>query len=418
MSDHGWQHSLLQGMGTRAEVFAELHPRAYLFFMAVFALLGYGCLLLFPLLALAGLVGVCRALVSVPDIHWLSMLAWMLVAGFSGLTSYRLFQFRCPLPAGVVLERQQAPSLFQLLDDMCAHYACPRIDRVLLTDGYAIDVVDTPEQALPIRPTRSLLIGISLLQCLSMTRFQCALARRLGQSSRRNNHLLNWLYALRSIWTCYGETACGADPAYLPVRTLFALYAPLYTVLGTVAARLDELQADSYAMELFNDEDVLDAITTDAVHRLFLRERYWPAIRKLREQGAGIDASAWTRIPMVLKAGLHAGNISRHIEQAMTAEQHWDDPWPSLVRRIENIGHAEACMNPDTQEPAACTYLNIPMSKLEAALADLPPPMPVSQPWSAGMDVLRQRVQSARHGLRLRLKNLLRPHGQVGEVKH
>jgi hypothetical protein len=419
MSVHGWQYSILQGIGARIEILAELYPRLYLLFMAVFALLGYACLLLFPLLALAGVAGTYQALAAFPGGAWLPLLAWLLVASSCGLVSYRLFQFRPSLPAGVVLDRSQAPALFQLVEDTRAHYAGPGIDHIVVTGEYQLDIVNTPVSALPVWSTRSLLVGLPLLQCLSTTRFQCALARRLGQHSGRTNRLLNWLYTLRSTWPRYREPAAGIDPAYLPVCAVFSLYAPLYTVLSTVAARLDELQADSYAMELFSDEDVLDTVTTDAVYRLYLREKYWPAIRKLHEQDAMALTNIAAHMATVLNAGLQSGNIVQWIEQAMAAEQQWDDPWPLLVRRLENIGHVQACMSTGRIEPAAAGYLATIRPKLEAALADLPPPLSLQvQSWPARLDGLRQRVQSATHGLLRRLKNMPYPGEHMDRGMH
>jgi hypothetical protein len=340
------------------------------------------------------------------------------VAGACGMVSYRLFQFRPSLPAGVVIDRQQAPALYQLVAETSAHYDGPRIERIVVTGEYQLDIATTPVSALPLWSTRNLVIGLPLLQCLSMTRFQCSLARRLGQYSGRSNRLLNWLYELRSIWAGYREPALAANPACLPVHALFSVYAPLYTVLSTVAARLDELQADSYAMELFSDEDVLDAVTTDVVYRLFLREKYWPAIRKLREQDATVVSNINDRMAAVLNIGLHAGNIAGWVEQAMLAEQQWDDPWPSLVRRIENIGHAQASMITEVIEPAADSYLDTARPKLEAALeAPLPPKFPQLQSWSADTDGLRRTVQLVMHTLLLRLKSMLHPREHAGEVK-
>jgi len=190
-------------------------------------------------------------------------------------------------------------------------------------------------------------------------------------------------------------------------------------VFSTVAARLDELQADTYAMELFCDEDVLDAVTTDAVYRLFLREAYWPAIRKLREQDEAAVTNTHARMSTVLHAGLQDGNIARWLEQAMSAEQRWDDPRPLLLRRIENIGHDRARMYTDKDEPAAEGYLAISRSELETALADLQPQQPPQmQLWSEGIAVLRKTMQSAAHGLLLRLKNIPYPGGHMDRSTH
>ena len=419
MSDHEWWHSILQGIGVRTEVFAELHPRPYLWFMVVFALLGYACLLLFPLLVLAGIAGICRALAASPGVAWQSLLAWLLVTVTCGLVSYRLFRFRPCLPAGAALSRQQAPALFQLVEETGAHYPGHGIDRIVITDGYQLDIVKTPVLAIPVWSTRTLLVGLPLLQCLSMPRFKCLLARRLGQFSGRSNRLLNWLYSLRSIWPVYRETTPRTPPACLPVRALFSIYAPLYTAISTAAARLDELQADSYAMELFSDEDVLEAVTTDAVHRLFLRESYWPAIRKLSEKDVAVATNTHARMAAVMRTGLHGANFSRWVGKAMSAEQQWDDPWPSLVRRLENIGHAQAGMITGTGEPTADARLDISRSQIEAAFTATPS-LQVLQPppWQAATDTLRRTCQAARHALQLRFKSLVHPGQHAGEAEH
>ena len=89
MSDREKQYPVLRDIGTHIGALAEHYPRSYLWFMAVVALLGYACLLLFPLLVLAGMAGMYRALVAAPDIVWPALLTWLLVTGISGLASKR-----------------------------------------------------------------------------------------------------------------------------------------------------------------------------------------------------------------------------------------------------------------------------------------------------------------------------------------
>jgi hypothetical protein len=410
MSDTGWQQSILQGIGTRIEVFAELYPRTYLLFTSVFAVAGYACLLLFPLLVLAGVVGMYQSLTGYPAVAWLQLLGWLLVAGFSGLASYRIFRFSPALPAGIVLERQQAPSLFELVDDTVAHYGHPGIDRIVMTGAYQLDIVNTPRSALPLWSTRSVVIGLPLMQCLSTQRFSCLLARRLGQSSKRTNPLVNWLYGLREIWPRYLTPAVRTDLGCLLLSRIFSIYAPLYTTLSTAAARVDELHADSYAMELFSDEEVLDAITTDTVYRLFLREKYWPAIRKLGAQDAVAVTKIHTGMVTVLHAGLQQHNIGQWVEKAMSMEQQADDPWPLLARRLDNIGHAYARMDANGTESAIAAYLASVRGDLEAALEDIPPPeYPRIQPWSVRLAGLQQKALPVINSLLRRLKHTPQP---------
>lgn len=401
MSNPGWQQLVLQGIGRWVEVMAELFPRAYLLLTAVFAVTGYVCLLLFPVLVLTSVAGLYQSLTQFPYVSWLQLLAWTIMVGSCGLVSYRIIQFRPLLPAGVVLEREQSFALFQLVKDTAAEYACPAIDRIVITGAYQLDIVKTPCSALPVGSTHSLVIGLPLMQCLSMERFSCLLARRLGQFSKRTNPLLNWLFELREIWPHYRLPDVGTDFGFLPVHGFFSLYAPLYKAVSTPAARLDELQADSYAMDLYCDEEVVDTITTDTVYRLFLREKYLPAIRKLGAQQAAAITKTNTGMMKVLHAGLQADNIGQWIEKAMSMEQPWDDPEPLLARRLYNLGHTHAHMDTHMTESAARDYLGVLRPDLKAALEGMPPPeYPRVPPWSVQIAGLKRKVQSAIHGWR------------------
>jgi len=104
MSGHGWQQSVLKGVGTRIEFLAEIYPRVYLMLTTIFALAGYAILALFPLLALLGVAGMYHAFFNPLYTAWSPMLGWALVTVCAGLVTYRLARFRPALPAGVVHE--------------------------------------------------------------------------------------------------------------------------------------------------------------------------------------------------------------------------------------------------------------------------------------------------------------------------
>lgn len=419
MSATGWQESVLRGIGASSTALAELYPRLYLVLATLFALAGYACLLLFPGLAVAGLAGVYRTLGASPGIAWLALPVWLAAAVAGGFVSYGLFRLRPALPGGFELRRGQAPALFNFVADSAAHFDGPTVERIVVTGDYRLELVATPRRALLPGTVHTLLIGLPLLQCLSTTRFDCLLARRLGQFSRRANPLLNRLFALRAVWSAYQVPAAAADPACRPLHWLFTRYAPLYDAFSTPAARLDELQADSYAMELFSDEEVLDAITADCVIRVFLRERYWPAIRKLGARVAADITKSHVGMVAVLRAGVQADNIDHWIETAMSMEQDWDDTWPLLARRLDNIGHAQACMEPGLGESAAAAYLAVSKTEIESGLEDPPVPvMPRPQPLLQRLAGLQRRAERFLRGLMAHGKLPPRAQDQADGLRH
>jgi hypothetical protein len=300
---------------------AESAPRVYLLLASLFAIAGYAYLLLFPWLVLVSGLGIYDALFNSQAVIWSHALIWLIIATLSGLVTCRGIQIKPVLPAGLELEKPKATGIFHMLEELSRHYRQPAIDRIVITGDYELQIVKSPLWALPMGSTNTLVIGLPLMQSLSPVQFRCAVARRLGQFSKRYNLTGNWLTQLRDIWPQYCVRAEFAGFGYQPIQWFFSIYAPLYDVITVSAARIDELAADRYAMELFSDEELLETITTEAVCRLYLEEKYWPVIRKI------------------------------------------------TARRIENIGHTQARMNTLAEKSAATVYLGKVIGDLDSMRA-------------------------------------------------
>jgi len=368
MPARGGRESLLRPIVMRLQSLADTRPRAYLLLAAGFVSIGYCCLLVFPWLVFAGGSGIHAAVSDSRAVAWIPVLLWSVVAAVSALASYRIIRFRPALPSGIPLDRAAVPALFQLVAEQCRHYRRIRIDRIVLTGDFAIDILKTPVCALPVWSTSTLIIGLPLIRCLSVDRFQCLLARRLGQCSKRYNRLENWLNQLRDSWPLYCDRANDPGFGFQPVRWLFRGYAPLYNALTVPAARLDELAADGYAMELYSDEQVLDAITTEMVCRTYLAEKYWPVIHTLPASRQRVIGRLHTCMVSVLRAGLRDDRDEQWLAQTLSAEPRWDDPLPALATRVDNIGHRQPCMGTLEFESAARAYLGTLTDRLPGTL--------------------------------------------------
>jgi hypothetical protein len=368
MSETGWRLSLLRRIGTGVESLAATSPRGYLLVATASALAGYGWLLLFPWLVLAGVSGGYDALTGHAAVAWFDLFIWSAVAAGSALVTYRLARFRPALPAGIVIDRKKAAALFELVDELRRHYRRPVIDRLVITGAFELELVKTPRWALPVWSMNSLVIGLPLMQSLSVAQFRCALARRLGQFSKRHNPLGNWLYQLRRVWPQYALATGVAGPGYQPVGWFFSMFAPLYDVVSLPAARLDELAADSYAMEVCSDEEVLDTITTETVCRLYLEEKYWPTYRKLSARVREVLPKPHAGMAPVLRAGLQGDGGTEWLMKAMDLEPRPDESLPSLANRVENIGYVKTRMRGMAAEPAATVCLGTAIEALDAAL--------------------------------------------------
>jgi hypothetical protein len=351
-----WRGHVLGAFAELSRSLALSRPRLYLLVAAVLALAGYAWLLLFPWLVFRSGQGLYAAIAGSHGIAWTALLFWTLAGAGAMLVCYRLYRLRFALPAGTALDRAKHPALFELVADLSRQYDGSRIDRIVLTGDFAIDIVRTPRFALPLGATHTLLIGRPLLQCLSEIQFRCALARRLGQFSMRYNLLENWLYRLRDVWPQYCRRV-RRDIGYQPVAWFFCVYAPLYRAVTAPAAELDELAADKYAMELFSDEEVLDTITTLMVCNHYLREKYWPVVRKYAARNRRLRERLHSGMATVLHAGLQDEAANTWLAKTLAAVERCGDPVPSLARRIDNIGFSATRMSPLAAQTAAAAYL-------------------------------------------------------------
>ena len=373
MSETGWRQSLLQRIGTGIETLSERYPHGYLVMTTTLALAGYGWLLLFPWLVLVGLSKGYEAVTGQPAIVWMHVLIWSAVTAGSALVTWRIARFRPALPAGSVLDRNKAPALFDLIDELAGHYRRPVIHRVVITEAFELELVKTPQWALPVWSVNSLIIGLPLIRSLSPVQFRCMLARRLGQFSKRYNPLENWLTQLRRIWPHYSTATGGAGPGLQPVRWFFSIFVPLYELVSLPVARLDELAADSYAMEVCSGEEVLDTITVETVSRCYLEEKYWPVYRQLSAPVREAMPKPHAGMATALRAGLKEGRGQQWLMQVLDQDPRWDVPMPSLARRIDNIGYLNTRIGEMAAVSAAVVYLGPAVEALDKALGQALP---------------------------------------------
>jgi hypothetical protein len=333
-------------------------PRFYLGCVVLLALSGYAFVLIFPLLVPVGLLNIYEIFVSGDAADWQAALIWSAVVIIAALVSYRMTRIEPKTPVGLTLSQDKAPELFKLVQQYQDYFKRSEIHRIVITADYELDIVKTPLWALPVWSTNTMVIGLPVLQCLSKKQFECVVARRIGQFSKRYNPLTNWLYQLRAIWRQYRVIySKQKGPGNEPLKWFFAAYAPFYSMVSLHAARLDELNADSYAMQIFNDEAVLEMITADALCRWYLQNQFWPAIYKIAAVETKSLPAPHIKMATAIQAIRDGEKLAGLINKVYKEKPRRGDAMPSLQERINNIGHDKPCIKIQTAGNAAGFYL-------------------------------------------------------------
>jgi hypothetical protein len=345
--------TLLPSLATR-------FPPVALLLGGLAALPGYVFLFLFPVITLVLAWSVPMLISQAGSLaDWTILVISLSILLLGGGLSWYLLRTPIRLPVGVALDHDMAPNLFELINELESAYGRPVVDQVVLRSQFAMQITRTPKYGMPFLTTKTLEIGLPVLLGLPPAHFKALLARRIGQIGSRHNPVSGWLYQLRSIWPQYKHSY--AHQKTLPGRFMhafFRLYTPLYLKASVFAARLDELEADRYALDLINDRDMAKVISQEIVVRDFLHSRYWPKLRQLVQRGNTDNYHPYGQMSAVIHKGINRDFVQQSLGHVLQTPQQAGDPMPNLVWRLDNMGISKPGAPQVLTETAARTYLD------------------------------------------------------------
>jgi hypothetical protein len=338
---------------------AERYPRLYIWLALLFMVLGYAFLLLFPVLVFAGASVLAQALPHVKTAgHWIVVEVWFGILLFCLFLSHRLFQLCFPRIQGVKLSKELAPGLYALLARVRKFASRPAIKAIVLTDQFELRIEETPRFGYPFWTRNTLVVGLPLLQTLSQEQLHSLLTRRLCQYASGRMRPCHWLFRTRLLWRKY-LAALGQSQRFglAPMRWFFSIYTPLFELLTLPAARLDELAADSAALEWLNDRDYFAALKSSIVAEVFLDAYYWRKVHQAALKNPAATLSPFAKLEHV-SGHLKSEPFRRKwLQGAFAAEQDFCQPTPALRLRMENIGHSMLRDVPIVEQTAAVACL-------------------------------------------------------------
>ncbi len=333
------------------------------------ALLGYATLLVFPVLS----IGLFLSLLDqIPQANTLStgIFAGLtaLAAALSGLFAWQVLRMRPAPPVGPILDPGLTPSLHQRIDTLAAALDTRPPEHICLTDRYVLRLIPTPRYGLPWAMHYTLQLGLPLLECLNPAHVDILLARCLGRRSAHHStlpvRLNHWLSALRPLWSYYRYRGQSTWPLRPVLHAFFAMFEPLYTWLSLGVAQRSEGDADRYALDVYNDRDVLEALVADALARHFLQTRFWPAYLAQADRQTCPSGYPYQAMGRTMRREPRA-RLQSWLDSAMAATGPvCGSIQPPLAQRLEGIGHVRAWLPGFAETSAAARYLGAALPEL------------------------------------------------------
>jgi hypothetical protein len=338
---------------------SRYHPNAYLLLTLLAAMGGYLYLFLFPALLLAMPVVLFFSIPAAGSAaQWFTVSVELMLMIIGAVVTYTIATLRFSPPSGLELDKRGCPRLFELLQELGEAYGHPRIDRVVLRDRFDVRVVKTPRHGFSFRTNHTLVIGLPLLLTLSPIDVHVLVARRVGQLAGKQSRFNSWLYYLRDMWVQY-LNSCNDRQSWLsrPLYSFFQWYVPRYRSLSLGVARICELKADRYAMQVISDRDAARGITGQVMVNDYLERTFWPSVIDNARSAVKPVKLPHARMAELFQGGLPADELDAMLKRIAKRRSNPKSTLPSLSERLNNMGHRKPLLPKPLAVTAAQFYL-------------------------------------------------------------
>ncbi|MBD2154310.1 M48 family metallopeptidase [Leptolyngbya sp. FACHB-16] len=323
----------------KLETFSRKHPGSYRLRVALFAALGYGYLFLVlaGLLALVGLI--ILFIVHSQRVHagTVKLIAFLLVPAWMIVQS--LFIKFHP-PQGLMLNRRQAPQLFALIDELTTKLKAPRFHKVLLDQRFNAAVAQVPRLGILGWHENYLMLGLPLMQSLSVEQFKAVLAHELGHLSGNHSRFGGWIYRIRATWMqIYNRLRQNEGRASVLFDKFIDWYWPSFNAYSFTLARANEYDADRCAAELVGANHLAEALVSIEIKARFLETSFWSNIHQQGRSQANPPSNVYSSMFTVLREPIVGETSEQWVEQALAQKTNNADTHPCLADRLQSLGY-------------------------------------------------------------------------------
>ena len=319
------------------ETFAARNPALYRLRVALLAVLGYAYLLTVVLIMLGVVVGT----LFYASFNWITLKILWIPLALAGLVLRSLW-ITIPEPDGKRLEREQAPALFDLVDEVTTALSGPKIDHVILSEDFNAAIVQIPVFGMFGWLRNYLVVGLPLLRALSPTEFRSVLAHEVGHLSGKHGRFSGWIYRVRRSWVEI-LTTVHAERSYASFlfEPFLKWYAPYLNAYSFVLARAQERHADQYSVDLAGKEVTAVTLARVKAKDRVLSETFWPNFFRQSKDQPKAPSDPFVQMLGGLDQPIGAVNAQKWFYEALAVPTGYEDTHPALSDRLEALGFAK-----------------------------------------------------------------------------
>jgi Zn-dependent protease with chaperone function len=337
MTQDDFERASLRSLVRRLEHEAAANPASYRRKLGALAFLGYAYIAATVLLLVGGAalivwmaMTVTHAMLLLGKVGWAFLVLIYVVV--------RAMWVRLDPPHGRPLTSAESPELFRLIDSLRVKGGAPRVDHVLLTGDFNAAIVQHPRFGIFGGTRNYLMLGLPLMQSLSLPEFEAVVAHEFGHLSGEHGRFGAWIYRLRTGWARLLSALQAHNHWGSALFTrFFNWYAPLFGAYSFVQARQQEYEADRMSVAAVGREATASALLRVNMQGEFLAETFWPAIFKRADADPAPPMSPFSILGPSLKLRDPTATPDRMLAKALAQRTGYGDTHPCLADRLKAI---------------------------------------------------------------------------------
>lgn len=306
----------------------------------LWAILGYVVLVLGFLSAAGVMAGCVWMAIAAPSVVTIKLgLVLGLSGGLIALGILKGVWVRMTPPEGELLERHDAPRLFEMIDGVSEKAGGVHFDRVLLTDELNASVVQLPRLGIFGWYRTYLSLGLPLLDALSPEEFQAVLAHEFAHLSKAHGRTGNWLYRIRNSWGSVANAlAMQGGLLAKPLSAFVGWFWPRFNARAFVLSRANEYEADAFAAETTSAAVSARALQRIAVESRRVHEDFWEDLGRRSAFEPGPPKAVYHDLSSLLKTRVEPAVCMRWLNHQLAMSTDTSDTHPGLRDRIAALG--------------------------------------------------------------------------------
>jgi Zn-dependent protease with chaperone function len=323
----------------KLENLSKQDPQQYRLRVALFALLGYA----YILLMLVGLIGIMALIIlAIFSGHGRgSALKAVVMLMFPIGWIVRSLWVKFPPPEGLMLNPQQVPQLFRLVNGLTTELQAPQFHRILLTEEFNAAVVQVPRLGVFGWDRNYLILGLPLMQSLSTEQLKAVLAHEIGHLSGNHSRFAGWIYRIRKTWMQIYEQFSQNDGNGSSVlfNRFLNWYWPAFDAYSFTLARMNEYEADRCSARLTGQQTAAEALISTEIKARYLDSIFWSDVQKQVQQQPDPPSNTYSNLLRFLHSSIAPDRGHEWLSQALAQKTNNADTHPCLTDRLAALGY-------------------------------------------------------------------------------